>query len=165
MTFRDIYEAALRMICEDSTAEETADYEERAPYILATFCNECAPIEAAYCKAHNLLFVSIPALTKIAMIDDFPLRDRFSSAVIYYLSAMLVIDENEELSDKFFSLYTDAVSLVQAETEKKLQAIKEAEEALKKEEELEKEEDSNVEDSTEAPVFTLEKIVNRYPFF
>jgi hypothetical protein len=165
MTFREIYEAALRIICENSSSEETADYEERAPYILATFCNECAPIEKAYCKAHNLQFVSIPALTQIAMIDYFPLRDRFSSAVIYYLCAMLVIDENEELSDKFFSRYTDTVSLIQAATQQKLQEIKEQEEALKKEEESNKEDPSAPSAPSAPPAFTLEKIVNRYPFF
>ena len=159
MTFRNIYEAALRMICENIASEETADYEERAPYILATFCNECAPIEEAYCKAHKLQFVSIPALTQIAMIDYFPLRDRFTAAGVYYLSAMLVIDENEELSDKFFSLYTDVVSLIQTATQEKIKEIKEQEEALKKED------SSEEEDSSEAPVFALEKIVNRYPFF
>ena len=155
MTYQEIYDAALRMICESTNSEENADYEERAPYILATFCNECAPIEVAYCKAHKILPPNIAPLVRIAMIDTFPLNARFSAAVVYYLCAMLVIDENEALSDKFFSLYTDAVSLVQASIEKAEQSSS-----------AQSGSNSGTDTPSESPTqCTLEKIVNRYPFF
>ena len=40
---------------------------------------------------------------------DFPLCDVFAPAAIYHLASGLVIDENEEMSDKFFDRYINAI--------------------------------------------------------
>ena len=41
--------------------------------------------------------------------DEFPLCDVFAPAAIYHLASGLVIDENEEMSDKFFDRYISAI--------------------------------------------------------
>lgn len=116
MIYREIFDAALKAICVEATPEAADDYLERAPYLLGVFLNQCAPIDQRYRKVNQL-----PAVTHqtqwvmVNLESDFPLCDIFAPAAIYYLSAMLVIDESEELSDKFFSLYTDAIATIQAE--------------------------------------------------
>lgn len=110
MTYRQIYENALRLICETDSAMDTADYEERATYILATFLGQCALIDRQYRTAHQM---SASAVLPVACVDPdhtFALAEVFTAPAEYYLAAMLVLDENEEMSERFFSLYTDAIS-------------------------------------------------------
>lgn len=114
MTYRELYQSALRMVSESDGEGLHADYEERAGYLLAAFCNECASIEKRYCEANDLTRAGFSPQSVIALDDRFPLQDAFVPAAIYYLSAMLVIDENEDLSDRFFELYTDSISTIQA---------------------------------------------------
>ena len=54
MTFRELYNSALRLVSETDDNLMNEDYEDRAGYILAAFCNECAPVEKKYCKANGL---------------------------------------------------------------------------------------------------------------
>ena len=114
MQNRDIYISALSHIGELHD-EENADYMERAPYLLAAFCTECADTDAEYRKLHSL-----PSRTKtdavyIPLDTDFPCADRFAIAAAVYIAAMLVIDENMELSDKLFDRYCDIMSTIQSE--------------------------------------------------
>lgn len=110
MTYRQIYENALRLICETDSAMDTADYEERATYVLATFLGQCAPIDRQYRAAHQMSAHSVLPVACVDPDHTFDLADVFASPAEYYLSAMLVLDENEEMSERFFSLYTDAIS-------------------------------------------------------
>lgn len=115
MTYREIYRAALRLVSESDGNLANEDYEERAGYILAILCNECAPIEKKYCAAHSVTRTPFTPCAEVTLSAEFPLQDVFINAAIYYLSAMLVADENEELSDRFFELYTDALSAILAD--------------------------------------------------
>lgn len=114
MTYRDLYLTAVGMTGEEISADCIADYEESAPYLLATFCRECATIDARYRTAHSLGTSTVPKSAFVEMDDEFPLCDALTPAATYYLASMLVADENEELSDRFFTLYTDSVSAVVA---------------------------------------------------
>ena len=110
MTYRQIYENALRLICETDDSVDTADYEERASYILATFLGQCASADRQYCTAHQL---STHTVVPVACVDPdqvFGLADAFMTPAEHYLAAMLVMDENEEMSERFFALYTDEIS-------------------------------------------------------
>ncbi|MBQ8415889.1 MAG: hypothetical protein IJX13_03165 [Clostridia bacterium] len=116
MRCREIFDAAIRVVCEDVTSTEgLEDYADRAPYLLATFLSQCAPIDKRYRKVNGLSPVTYEETAAVNMEADFPLCSVFFPAAIYYLSAMLVIDESETLSDKFFSLYTDAIVSIQAD--------------------------------------------------
>ena len=110
MTYRQIYENALRLVCETDSTMNVSDYEERAAYILATFLGQCAPIDRQYRAAHQM---GAQAVVPVACVDfdhTFDLADVFITPAEQYLAAMLVLDENEEMSERFFSLYTDSVS-------------------------------------------------------
>lgn len=110
MLCREIYRAAVGMTGEDASDDCIFDYEDSSGYLLATFCRDCAAIDARYRIAHALGSASIPNGAFIDLEDDFPLCDALVPAATYYLAAMLVADENEELSDRFFTLYTDSIS-------------------------------------------------------
>lgn len=110
MTYRELYENALRTVCEDEQTTDTSDYEERAAYILATFCAQCCVPDQKYRAAHTLGEQSFTPVACVDLDHDFPLCDAFVPAAIYYLSAILVLDENEAMSEKFFSLYSDALA-------------------------------------------------------
>ena len=110
MTYREIYENALRMICEDSTASDTSDYEERAAYILATLISECAAVDKQYRLANGFKAVTYTPVACVELDDAFTLCEALIPIAVYYLSAILVLDENEDMSEKFFSLYTDALT-------------------------------------------------------
>lgn len=115
MTYRALYQAALRMVCESELDRDTDDYEDRAGYLLATFCAEHTPTDNRYRreKGHS----ELPAFTKacVELDEKFPLSNVFAPIAQYYLAAMLVIDENEELSDRCFARYTETLAALQKE--------------------------------------------------
>ena len=114
MTNRALLTSAVALVCE-STKEIPADYEERAPYLLATFCTQCLPIDVKYRDANNILSKPSYRETSMLALDlSFPLSHIFTPAAIFYLAAMLVLDENEILSDKLFALYVNSISEIQA---------------------------------------------------
>lgn len=112
MTYRDLFLTAVGMTGEEIDGGEIGDYEDCAPYLLATFCRECAEIDKQYRTAHSLGTASVPRGACVDMDEEFPLADILSPAASYYLAAMLVADENEELSDRFFTLYTDSLAAI-----------------------------------------------------
>ncbi len=114
MLFQELYDAAVQLVAEDPSHDTSEDYEERASYILATFCSQCAEADRLYRLANGLGNQSTQAVTYVPLSNTFPLSDRFAPAATYYLSAMLTVDENEELSEKFFALYADALASIRA---------------------------------------------------
>lgn len=113
MTNQNLYDAALRMASEVAVVGENADYAERATYLLAAGCSQCLELDRIYRKIHELPEGTGTVTTCLALTDDFPLSDVFAPGMTYYLASMLVIDENEEMSDKLFALYSDAMSKIQ----------------------------------------------------
>jgi len=107
---REIYDAALRVLAEKCVDGANDDYEERAPYLIANFCCESSRTDTAYRKAHSLGAAKKVSSVFLDLDTEFPCCERFTTAAIMYLAAMLIIDENTELSDKFFDMYSDAMS-------------------------------------------------------
>ena len=105
MTNRDIYDTSLALLAEQQD-ELSADYEERAPHILAAFFCECR--EVLGCRG------TIEGQSEVGVLpdldDEFPLPERFFSAGAYYLAATLVETENDELCDRLFARYASAMS-------------------------------------------------------
>ena len=107
MTYYDILDSAIAAVCEDVTSSyATEDYSSRAQFILAGFVVQYASLDAVWREAHGMEPKTID--TNIAMIsprDEFPLCDIFAPIATNYLASALIIDENEEMSDKFFDRY------------------------------------------------------------
>lgn len=112
MKNRQIYEAALRLLAESISPEETADYEERAPYLLAAFCTEMCDLDKHLRgTGGDTADVLIDAVL-LPLENNFPLSSRFSAAASLYLAAMLILDSDEERSDTLYGQYSDAVSRI-----------------------------------------------------
>ena len=114
MTLREITDAAIRLVCENPQDVSTEDYRERASYILPAFCGQCAASDDRYRLAHSMSTKVAVSAAYMELDELFPLADVFVAPATYYLAAMLVVDENEDLSDRFFALSTDALASVEA---------------------------------------------------
>ena len=107
MINREIYDAALALLAEKQD-ELSADYEERAPHILAAFLCECREALGLHGGVQSNEDASV-----LADLDGtFPFSDRFFSAGVYYMAATLVETENDELCDRLFSHYANAMSCI-----------------------------------------------------
>lgn len=110
---RDVYSAALALLSEpqgDDSAARRTDYDERAPYLLAAMCDEARAIDAAYRSASGEDAQPEFSPVCLEMYSSFPLTSRFAAPASAYLAAMLVLDENESLSDTLYSRYCDLMS-------------------------------------------------------
>ena len=112
MTVREIYNGALKLMSESAGNEENEDYEERAPYIMATFCSQLRGTDSAIRRLNGDNEADSFSPVYIELDSEFPLLDVFASSSMLYLAAMLVIDYDADLYDRFFSRYCDAVSKI-----------------------------------------------------
>ena len=111
-TNRQIYQSALGLIGELNDPMPCDDYEERAPYILASFCSLACEIDERLRIIDSL--DAQPSFSHVCLSLDasFPLCDRLCPAAALFLAAMLVIGENDELSDSLYDKYCDAIARV-----------------------------------------------------
>lgn len=123
MLCRDIYDSALRLLGESVNDGENDDYEERAPYLIASFCNEAANTDRAWRISREFDVQGEWNSICIPLTNDFPLSERFVSAAAFYVAAMLVIDYNESLSDKLYERFCDAMSTISEEIPAIIEAI------------------------------------------
>lgn len=110
---RDVYRSALALLSEplgDDNAARRTDYNERAPYLLAAMCDEARTIDAAFRQAAGEDAQPEFSPVCLEMDSSFPLTSRFAAPASAYLAAMLVLDENESLSDTLYSRYCDLMS-------------------------------------------------------
>lgn len=114
MTYNDLYLAALKKIGITSTATQTEDYEDRAPYLLASFCSTCSSLDRKYRKANGLKAATFSNVAAVNMNDSFALSDVLIPAASCYLGAMLVLEENEAMSDRLFDQYCDELASIEA---------------------------------------------------
>jgi hypothetical protein len=117
MTYQDVLNSATLAVCESTRAADgIADYTERAPYLLASFVTHYADTDRLYRKAHGLPAVGIPTDSILVSLSDvFALSDVFVPAAVSYLASQLTIDENEEMSDRFFDRYINMILSIKQE--------------------------------------------------
>lgn len=111
MQNREIYDSALRFLAESTVAGENNDYADRAPYLIAAFCTEMTELDA---KIRNTVGESQPVFdaVNIPLDSPFPLSPRLSTAATLYLAAMLILDSDEERSDKLYEQYLAAIQRI-----------------------------------------------------
>lgn len=110
MKYFELIENAVALVCEDPASDTTDDYYERAAYILGTFVSQSAEYDNRYRITKGEDTVTHAITLFVDSERDFALSDVFIPIAVHYLAAMLVLEENEEMSEKFFSLYTDGLS-------------------------------------------------------
>ncbi|MGN1047577.1 MAG: hypothetical protein ACI4QZ_03110 [Eubacteriales bacterium] len=112
MTCKEIYNAALHLIAQNDIKSDIRDYDERFPYLMATFCAEAEWLDDAYRASHGKDIRGDYPVTSLGFGETFPLCDVFASAASYYVAAMLIIDENETFSDSLFDKYSARMSSI-----------------------------------------------------
>lgn len=114
LTNRDIYKNALSLIGELINGNTTEDYEERAEYILPAFFCVAKDVDKKVRKAEGK--ETQPSFSPVyaALDNNFPFCESFVSAAALYLAAMLVIDEDSELSDSLYDKYCDSIASIAA---------------------------------------------------
>ena len=110
MTVQDIYESSLKILAESTEASDTADYAERAPFIIASFCTQNADLDKATRRMLGEGSQHDFNAAYIELDNEFPLLDRFAPAASLYLASMLVMEDFETLSDRLYDRYCDLVS-------------------------------------------------------
>ncbi len=113
---QDVYKMALAQLSLSPTASGNEDLAERAPYHLASFCTEAAEIHRIYLSHTEEEEPSEPSYSVyLALEQSFPLPDRFVPAAALYLSAMLILDEDPERSDRLYHRYAEAMTEILGE--------------------------------------------------
>ena len=125
MTYYDILDGAVAAICEDVTNTRLIeDYILRGQFIMANFVTQYAKLDATYRQAHEMESREITLnTTMVDLEDEFPMSDIFVPVAVHYLAAGMVIDENEEMSDKYFDRYINGILQIRKELPAKQGAI------------------------------------------
>ncbi len=110
---REIYENALRLIGEGLTNGDCEDYEERAPYLIASFCSLVKNLDKIIRKAESLQNQEAFNPVFLSLEKKFPMCETLAGAAALYVAAMLVIDEDAALSDSLYDKYCDTISSFQ----------------------------------------------------
>lgn len=114
-TNNDIYLMSLALIDERESAGVTADLEERAPYILASFCSLCKNLDKKLRARDALSVQSKFSAVRLNLGDDFPLCDTLVTPAAVYLASMLISDDNPSLSEELYEKYCDSIAMLGAE--------------------------------------------------
>lgn len=109
MTNQNICDAAITL-CGEMPSAATGDYTARSFTVLALIYDQCLPLDNAYRAAHGAEPSAWTPCVTIGPDEDFPLSDVFIPAVSYALAALLVTDENGELSNLFYGRYVAALA-------------------------------------------------------
>ena len=106
MKNQDIYEHALALLSLGHSSAENEDLAEQAPYHLADFCTENEDLNRWLSMSSTEEY----SHTYLPLEQDFPLCDRLAPAAALYLAAMLILDEDEDRSDRLYGRYTEELS-------------------------------------------------------
>lgn len=115
MRNRDIYSSALGLLAQGVDGAQTSDFEDRAPYILATFCREVFELDKAIRSILGVSSAQEFTGAYLSLDGEFPLLERFTAIAAKYLAAMLIIDEDSDLSDRLYAMYCDSMATLQSQ--------------------------------------------------
>ena len=115
MLNKEIYQGALRLLAEPFDEDRTADYAERAPYIIANFISETAATDGHYRAFNGLPEAKVNCGVYASLDSKFPLSDRFAPAAQFYLASMLIDDEDGDRADNFFDRYCKSLADILAQ--------------------------------------------------
>ncbi len=110
ITVKSIYDQALALLGEHPDPDGTHEFAERASYLTATFCANTAVIDRDFRESHGLDPQPRFSEVYLELDDPFPFCERFAAPASYFVAAMLILDENESLSDSIYEKYCDALS-------------------------------------------------------
>ncbi len=107
---QEIYNNALALIAQDINGKDIDDLEDRAPYLIASFCCSAKNIDKSIRKDEGLDEQKNFSSVYLSLNEDFPLCSTLSSPAALYVAAMLMIDEDPDLSDSIYDKYCNAMA-------------------------------------------------------
>lgn len=113
MTNQEIYDSALRLASEVPNPDANEDYEDRAPYLIAAVCHRYAALDVLYRKAHGMDEQKILDINCFPFPTLFPLSTVFAAAVSSAVAGMLVLQENEQMSERLLKMADEMVDEIQ----------------------------------------------------
>ena len=114
-TNNDIYLMSLSLIDERELQGDTTDLEERAPYLIASFCALCRNLDKKLRERDSLDSQTSFSSVKLDLKKSFPLCETLVVPAATYLASMLIADENPSLSESLYDKYCDAIAMLGAE--------------------------------------------------
>ena len=114
MTNTEIYNSALSLLGISTNSTEVSDLASRAPYLIASFCCSAKKTDEAIRKNQGLSAQGTFNCVYLDLYSDFPLCDSLSACASLYLAAMLMIDEDPELSVSLYDKYCSAMAEISA---------------------------------------------------
>ncbi|MBE6547212.1 MAG: hypothetical protein E7668_07265 [Ruminococcaceae bacterium] len=124
MINQTIYENALRLLGLSSDAEGNEDYEDRAPYLIASFCSEAEKTDGLLRRSLGLEPTPVFGHVWLALDELFPLSEQLAPIACLYVAAMLVLDEDSELSDTLYDRFCDAMLTLRGSIAASVEAIR-----------------------------------------
>lgn len=113
-TNREIYDNALHLLGETESDDSNGDYEERAPYVIASFCSQVSEVDKRLRLIDSLEEAGEFNRLYLALDDAFPLCDKLLGCASLYLAAMLLADYDYERSESLYEKYCDAIATLSA---------------------------------------------------
>ena len=111
----DIYKNAISFIGQDFNNDDLSDMEQRAPYLLASFCCRAKNLDKDLRKIEDRGNQSEFSAVILTLEDNFHLLDRFATSAALYVASMLVLEENSELSESLYEKYCDDIASLASE--------------------------------------------------
>ena len=113
-TNREIYNNALGLLGETGDEDFCNDYEERAPYIIASFCTQAIDVDRRIRLIENMDEAADFNHLHLDLDTDFPLCEKLLGCASLYLAAILLSDSDYEKADSFYDKYCDAIATLSA---------------------------------------------------
>ena len=110
MTNQEIYDAALRLVCETSDPNENPDYKDRAPYLISAICYRYAKIDETYRLVNGLDKQKLLSVNCFPLTTQFPLSDIFAPPVSTAVAGLLVLGENQQMSQRLSDMAETMIS-------------------------------------------------------
>ena len=110
----DIYNSAFRFISQGIYDSSTEDFLERAPYLIASFCCSAKSIDRSLRKDEGLEEQKSFSPVFLPLSEEFPLCSTLAAPAALYVAAMLMIEEDPELSDSLYDKYCDSIAPLSA---------------------------------------------------
>lgn len=88
------------------------ELENKFPFALGVVCGNLSTLDKQYRKVHGLEEQGEFSSFFLDVEEDFPLADRFAYPCVLFVSSMMLIDVDNEVSDAYYEKYADIVSKI-----------------------------------------------------
>lgn len=107
-----IKESIERVAEKDVILEIQSELENKFPFALGVVCGNLSTLDKQYRKVHGLEEQGEFSSFFLDVEEDFPLADRFAYPCVLFVSSMMLIDVDNEVSDAYYEKYADIVSKI-----------------------------------------------------